>query len=220
MSDVKTEAEKLIAEVRVKPEFCKVGTFAANIAGRWAEVDGDATPVGFGWDGHTGWTPIQVPPIPQELHDKYPDLWKHTKFQVTAKDLASYTDLTSTDGEVAKQSQTVTNDQGGMQSHIEARFDLVPPNALKLVAECLGFGDTKYPEFEDGTPNWHKIPAADHLNHLIAHANAYQRGDATEQHPVNLATRAMMFLETLARDEETASKYWHPEMSNQTVEVK
>jgi hypothetical protein len=91
--------------------------------------------------------------------------------------------------ENTKESETVVNAEGGKQSKVEGRFDLVDPTALKLLAECLGFGAAKYGEY-----NWLKISTKEHLNHALAHINAFQRGDTTEPHLVNAFCRTMMAL--------------------------
>jgi hypothetical protein len=88
-----------------------------------------------------------------------------------------------------KESETVVNENGGKQSKVDARFDLVDPLALKLLAECLGFGAAKYGEY-----NWLKISTKEHLNHALAHINAFQRGDTSEPHLINAFCRTMMAL--------------------------
>jgi hypothetical protein len=102
---------------------------------------------------------------------------------------------------------TITNDRGGKQSRIEARFTSIPPNALRLVAECFGFGAQKY-----GDENWHNIPVREHLDHALNHVNEYRRGDAGEMHLVNNAVRALMALEMAVREESHPVSYSHPDM--------
>ena len=102
---------------------------------------------------------------------------------------------------------TVTNERGGKQSRIEARFTSIPPAALKLVAECFGFGAEKY-----GDENWHSISVREHLDHALNHVNEYRRGDASEMHLVNNAVRALMALEMAVREESHPVRYSHPDM--------
>lgn len=83
----------------------------------------------------------------------------------------------------------------GQQSHLDARFDLIPPTALKTVAEVLGEGEAKYPTI-DGVPNWHYITTNDHLNHALAHVYAYLSGaDTGEDDLSHAATRLLLALE-------------------------
>jgi hypothetical protein len=81
---------------------------------------------------------------------------------------------------------TVTNDQGGSQSHIPVRFDLIDAKALFEQAKVLHEGAVKY-----GEDNWRLISVEDHLNHLIMHAYAYLAGDRTDEHLSHAMCRAM-----------------------------
>lgn len=80
--------------------------------------------------------------------------------------------------------KTVVNEQGGKQSHLDARFDCIPPVVLRLLAQCLGFGARKY-----GKENWKNIPQWDHLNHAMNHINEWNRGNRDEPHIVNAMAR-------------------------------
>ena len=64
----------------------------------------------------------------------------------------------------------VTNQAGGKQSRLDARYDIIPPYALQVLAEVRHFAAEvrKYPDW-----NWKKIPARDHLNHALAHIAAF-----------------------------------------------
>lgn len=110
--------------------------------------------------------------------------------------------------------ETVTNAHGGKQSRVDARFDSIPPNALKLVAECFGFGAAKY-----GDTNWHKITVPEHLNHALNHVNEYRRGDGGEMHLVNNAVRALMALEKAVMDEGHPVVYRHPDMEGEEYDA-
>ena len=112
-------------------------------------------------------------------------------------------------------SETVTNEHGGKQSHIAAAFDSIPPNALKLVAECFAFGRDKY-----GDTNWHKITVREHLAHSLNHVNEYRRGDIGEMHLVNNAVRSLMALERAVMDHDHDTDYWHPDMEANCAEAK
>lgn len=96
--------------------------------------------------------------------------------------------------------KVVTNENGGNQSHLDERFDLLPPFALTLVAKILAHG-VKYGEW-----NWRKIPSKDNLNHTLGHLFSATAGDTQDQliegvsprvnHLAKAATRALFTLET------------------------
>ena len=102
---------------------------------------------------------------------------------------------------------TVTNEQGGSQSFIEADFDCIPPEVLKLLAECLGFGARKYGKF-----NWKKIPIEDNLSHAMNHINEWRRGDRTEPHLVNAMARLTFALWHAVNSGDQPERYIHPDM--------
>lgn len=106
-----------------------------------------------------------------------------------------------TDGE------TVTNAQGGRQSHVAARLDLIPPEALLLLGECLGFGAEKY-----GEGNWQKIPERDHVNHAMVHLTNYLAGDRREMHLVNTLARVSFAL-WHAIEAGHPKQYQHPDLA-------
>lgn len=80
----------------------------------------------------------------------------------------------------------VTNKYGGNQSHVAARFDLIPAAVLQKVAEILSVGAEKY-----GENNWQKITVEEHINHAIAHLYLYLKGDTSETHLLNAVCRSM-----------------------------
>lgn len=102
--------------------------------------------------------------------------------------------------------QTITNEQGGKQSFIKARFDAIPPIVLKLLAQCLGFGLRKY-----GKDNWKQIPKEEHLAHAQNHINEWQLGDRSEPHLVNAMARLSFALWWAVEDGEQAKEYVHPD---------
>lgn len=83
-----------------------------------------------------------------------------------------------------RETKTVVNEQGGKQSHLDARFDCIPPVVLRLLAQCLGFGARKY-----GDENWKNISQRDNLNHAMNHINEWNRGNRDEHHLVNAMAR-------------------------------
>ncbi|HMN11176.1 MAG TPA: DUF5664 domain-containing protein [Bellilinea sp.] len=87
------------------------------------------------------------------------------------------------------------NEQGGRQSHLPYRFDLIDAKALFRMAEICHSGAEKYGEW-----NWKKIGIDDNLNHAIAHIYAYLGGDQQDDHLGHAFTR-LMFALTLAIEE-------------------
>ena len=78
-----------------------------------------------------------------------------------------------------------TNAQGGSQSHLPTRFDLIDAKAMFEMAKVLHEGAEKY-----GADNWRLIPINDHLNHLLMHTFAYLAGDKTDDHLSHILCRA------------------------------
>lgn len=80
-------------------------------------------------------------------------------------------------------------------------FTLLPPNAIKLVAELLTKGLEKYPD-----EKWRRLSINDHLAAALRHINAYLRGEAFDDdspsHLINAATRLLFAteLEALSSD--------------------
>ncbi|MFB5759002.1 dATP/dGTP diphosphohydrolase domain-containing protein [Paenibacillus medicaginis] len=97
---------------------------------------------------------------------------------------------------VGKDAPTVTNEQGGKQSQVLYRFDLLDPKAMFEMTKVLKYGAEKY-----GTDNWKKIDVSDHLNHLLIHIYAYLAGDTTDDHLSHIMCRAM-FAQAVAIKEE------------------
>lgn len=101
--------------------------------------------------------------------------------------------------------QTVTNNQGGKQSFVSARFDCIPPVVLRLLAQCLGFGARKY-----GDTNYQDISMQDHLNHAMNHINEWNRGDRSEPHLVNAMARITFALWHAVDQKQQPDTYIHP----------
>lgn len=105
-----------------------------------------------------------------------------------------------------KDMQTYTNEQGGKQSFVSARFDCIPPVVLRLLAQCLGFGARKY-----GKENWKQIDQVDHLNHAMNHINEWNRGDRSEPHLVNAMARVTFALWQAVENNSQPDTYIHPD---------
>lgn len=116
--------------------------------------------------------------------------YKHSELELSERNQEYAVELPE-----AMLSLTSESNSKGQQSHLDARYDLIPPIALKTVAEVLGEGESKYPTI-DGVPNWHYITTRDHLNHALAHIYAYLRGDDTgEDDLAHATTRLLLALE-------------------------
>lgn len=64
---------------------------------------------------------------------------------------------------------TTINEQGGRQSELNYRFDLIDGMAMFRIAGILHEGAKKY-----GEENWRNIPTMDHINKAVAHLYAYK----------------------------------------------
>lgn len=105
-----------------------------------------------------------------------------------------------------RKNKIVVNEQGGKQSHLDARFDCIPSVVLRLLAQCLGFGARKY-----GKENWKKIPQWDHLNHAMNHINEWNRGNRDEPHLVNAMARLTFALWQAVDNNTQPDTYLHPD---------
>lgn len=109
---------------------------------------------------------------------------------------------------MASEGQTVTNEQGGKQAFTEADFSQIPPFALRLLAQCCGFGSRKY-----GPGNWKKISIESQIAHAMNHLNEFRLGDRSEPHLVNAAVRVMFALELAVEQGAQEPRYLHPDMT-------
>jgi hypothetical protein len=81
------------------------------------------------------------------------------------------------------------NEQGGRQSAVPYRCDLMPPRAYLRVAEVLKKGA------HHGEENWRLITVREHLNHALGHVHLHMTGDTSEDHLANASCRMLMALE-------------------------
>jgi hypothetical protein len=114
--------------------------------------------------------------------------------------------MTKTDAVKPCGTHNVPIKDAGLQTHIEARFDCIPPEVLLLLAQCLGFGARKY-----GKDNWKKIEPWHHLNHAMNHINEWNRGNRDEPHLVNAMARLTFALWHAVRSQEQPDTYIHPD---------
>lgn len=122
------------------------------------------------------------------------------------KDSKSADDIFPRSEAKIKEGETVVNSKGGKQSHIEARFDCIPPECLRLLAQCLGYGKNRY-----GRDNWKNIDFEDNLCHAMNHLNEWRRGDRTEPHLVNAIARLNFALWQAVDSGEQPETYIHPD---------
>ena len=93
--------------------------------------------------------------------------------------------------DLSPEAPTEVNSDGGRQSYLGARADLIPAKALLHVAGILDAGAKKY-----GEENWRKIPTRDHVNHALVHLFAHLSGDTQDDHLGHACCRLQMALET------------------------
>lgn len=134
------------------------------------------------------------------------DGWQSSKGARAEKALAEWLGL-----EVIYQTKniegtTTTNEHGGKQSYVSAMFSAIPPIALRLLAQCVGFGARKY-----GLGNWKKISVNENICHAMNHLNEWNLGDRSEPHLVNALTRISFAVQLLAESGEIGSHYVHPD---------
>jgi hypothetical protein len=91
---------------------------------------------------------------------------------------------------ISPDSPVAQNENGGLQSVVEGRFDLLPPVAMFELAQVMEHGAQKY-----APRNWMKISVDSHLNHLLMHVFAYLAGDRQEEHLTHALARAAMAVE-------------------------
>jgi Domain of unknown function (DUF5664) len=107
-----------------------------------------------------------------------------------------------------KECLTVDNAQStGKQAFVQARYDCIDPIALRLVAECVGFGARKY-----GEENHKKISVRDHLNHAVNHILEHRIGDQSEMHLVHAIARMFFAVELIVQSGDMEDRYFHPDM--------
>lgn len=136
--------------------------------------------------------------------------WEKSKGATAEKALAEWLGLEVLYEEVKqrKDGDTITNERGGKQSFVSARFDCIPPVTLRLLAQCLGFGARKY-----GKDNWRNIPQEDNLSHALNHINEWRAGDRSEPHLVNAMARLCFALTQAVESKEQGERYFHPDES-------
>src|SRR5579872_2332521 len=95
------------------------------------------------------------------------------------------------DSGMSPNAATATNENGGLQSVLDGRYDLVPPEGIIAVARVCAAGAKKY-----ARGNWRAIPYADHVNHALAHLMALMLDDKQDEHLEHAATRLLFAIAT------------------------
>lgn len=85
------------------------------------------------------------------------------------------------------ETEIVSNKNGGKQSKLDYRFDLIDTKAIFELAKVLDEGAKRY-----GDNNWRKIHTESHINHAISHLYAYLAGDTQDEHLSHSFCRVMM----------------------------
>lgn len=84
-----------------------------------------------------------------------------------------------------------TNEDGGTQTKLPVRCDLLPPQVLLQVSAVLAEGADKYGEW-----NWESIGTNDHINHAQTHILRYMAGDISEPHLIHAICRLLFAAHT------------------------
>lgn len=82
--------------------------------------------------------------------------------------------------------EVTVNENGGRQSAVPVRLDLVDPFAILSLGKVLAFGA------KHGEENWRNISAREHVNHALAHLMGWLAGDSSEPHLGHAFCRLMM----------------------------
>jgi hypothetical protein len=99
---------------------------------------------------------------------------------------------------VSPDAPIVTNEKGGKQSESQYAFHMIDPEAIMDLAGVLAYGAKRY-----ARDNWRKIPAEEHMNHMMIHWYAWLAGDKQDNHLGHFFCRAMMAY-ACAREEDRA----------------
>ncbi len=86
---------------------------------------------------------------------------------------------------------TITNEQGGMQSHVPFAFHLLDANATMAIARVFAEGASKY-----ARDNWRLITCEEHINHALTHLFAALAGDKQDEHLEHAGARMIMAIAT------------------------
>ena len=92
-----------------------------------------------------------------------------------------------------KTNELETFSTGATRSEMSVRWDLLPPGAMRQMAEVMDLGAKIH-----GSRNWEKgLGAEVCVNHCLDHVFAYQSGDQSENHLAHAAVNLCMALHSL-----------------------
>jgi hypothetical protein len=94
------------------------------------------------------------------------------------------------------------NASGGAQSKLEGRYDMIPGNALHVLAKVFAFGARKY-----ARNNWKRIPYEDHINHAMAHLASLMNDERDEGDEDHLAHAFCRLAMAVSQREDTDAGY-------------
>jgi hypothetical protein len=77
---------------------------------------------------------------------------------------------------------------GGVHAHVEGRYDLVPPEAIRAIAVVMEEGVKNGRD----ASNWRKVTLDVQINHALAHLVAHLMGEEDEDHLAHALTRLAM----------------------------
>lgn len=88
--------------------------------------------------------------------------------------------------EVTVNPEIVTNERGGKQSKLDAKWTDFDPKTLQRMARRSALGFKKY-----GAGNWRKIPASEHIDHALEHVMEHLTGNREEDHLAGAVCRLL-----------------------------
>lgn len=94
--------------------------------------------------------------------------------------------------------EVITNEQGGKQSRLDARLDLLPSLAILEIGKVLHHGAERYGEW-----NWKSIPIKDHISHAMTHLLRFALTRENEELS-HAATRVLFALELFLEEQADA----------------
>lgn len=137
-------------------------------------------------------------PLHHSIEDKWPEAGNYSSYEYAR---SSYL-LDKRDAQLkldlGLRGEMYANDQGGKQTKLPHRLDLLPMTSLLAIGRVLAHGSEKY-----GEDNWHQTTVRENINHALGHVAAFLLGDKSEPHLSHFATRALMALFLEIRDRET-----------------
>ena len=105
------------------------------------------------------------------------EIWREAKTIETIEAEHDGVKLKFTVPTAAPDAPIVTNENGGMQSKVDYRFDLIDARAHLHLARIFDYGAKRY-----APDNWRLISVKEHINHALFHIYLYLAGDVQDDH--------------------------------------